>query len=34
MYVAIMSRLHNYKYRDSLIKEPFKDEYQFDLGYH
>lgn len=30
----ILKRLHERKQQDSVVKTPFKDDYQFDLGYH
>jgi len=30
----VMKKFHDYKFKDSVIKEQFQDNYQFDLGYH
>lgn len=30
----MLKGLHNRKHADSLVEIPYKDEYQFDLGYH
>ena len=32
--VCIKKGIHNYKHKHSVLKPPFRDDYEFDLGYH
>ena len=32
--VFFETRYHNYKYKHSVLKPPFKDTYEFSLGFH